>query len=220
MSKFNAYAQRVDELARKAFAEYSKATDALKAAEGQYQKYSRSSGNVTAEFVTKQARAKADFVEAQAALDKVRRDMDGYNDTVSAIRRELAAAVDAAFIVDPRQVDAAAVELLKSGICRAADYEKLLHDAHKSDNSTMIRMIASYATQAADSLKEKDGRISYDRHEEFSRLNAVGQRGAGYTSRAKLQEFDMLADAFRRTMKNPSMIGSWDMLTANIIENF
>lgn len=220
MSKFNAYAQRVDELARKAFAEYSKATDALKAAEGQYRKCSRSSGNVTAEFVVKQARAKADFVEAQAALDKARRDMDGYNDTVSAIRRELAAAVDAAFIVDPRQVDAAAVELMKSGICTAADFEKLMRDAGRTDNQTMTRLIASYASKSAAGLKERDGRISYDRREEFSRLAAVAQQGAGHTSRGKLAEFDTLADAFRRTMRNPAMIGSWNQLTANIIENF
>ena len=84
----------------------------------------------------------------------------------------------------------------------------------------MIRLIASYAGKAAESLMESDGRISYDRRAEFSRLNAVGQQGAGYTSRAKLQEFDVLADAFKRTMRNPAMIGSWDALTAGIVESF
>lgn len=182
--------------------------------------YPKRNGIVNAEYTVKQTRAQADLTEAKAALDKVRRDMDGYNDTVAAIRRELAAAVDAAFVADPARVDAAAVELMKSGICTAADFEKLMHDAGQTDNPTMIRLIASYAAKAADSLKENDGRISYDRREEFSRLNAVGQQGAGYTSRAKLQEFDALADTFRRTMRNPGMIGSWDMLTGNAIEAF
>ena len=221
MSKFNSYARKVDELARKAFEEYEAAAAVLKKAEAAQSEFPQRMGRtMDAVKEAKRARAQADYLEAQAKMRQTKNNMDGYNDTVAAVRRELAAAVDAAFVVDPAQVDSSAVELMKSGICGAADYERLLADAYKANNQTMIRLIASYAGKAAESLMESDGRISYDRRAEFSRLNAVGQQGAGYTSRAKLQEFDVLADAFKRTMRNPAMIGSWDALTAGIVESF
>ncbi len=221
MSKFNSYARKVDELARKAFEEYEAAAAVLKKAEAAQSEFPQRMGRtMDAVKEAKRARAQADYLEAQEKMRQTKNNMDGYNDTVAAVRRELAAAVDAAFVVDPAQVDSSAVELMKSGICGAADYERLLADAYKANNQTMIRLIASYAGKAAESLMESDGRISYDRRAEFSRLNAVGQQGAGYTSRAKLQEFDVLADAFKRTMRNPAMIGSWDALTAGIVESF
>lgn len=221
MSRFNSYARKIDELARKAFEEYEAAAAELKKAEVAQSEFLQRMGK-TMDTVkeAKRARAQADYLEAKEKMTRVKRDMDAYNDSVAAIRRELAATVDAAFVVDPAQVDSAALELMKSGICGAADYEKLLHDAASSSNATMIRLIASYAAKAADSLKEKDGRISYDRREEFSRLSAVGQQGAAYASRAKLQEFDALADAFKRTMRNPGMIDHWRELTGSIIEAF
>ena len=43
-----------------------------------------------------------------------------------AIRAKLVDAVEVAFIVDPTQVNSAAVELMKSGICRATYFEKLM----------------------------------------------------------------------------------------------
>lgn len=221
MSKFNIYVKQVDELAQKAFTEYTEAEAALKKAEDTQKGFPQRIGRTTnTEQEARRARAHADYLEAQEKMNQVKRDMDAYNDAVAAIRRELVQQIDASFVVDPAQVDVAALELLKSGICGAADYEKLMNDATRASNATMIRLIASSAAKAADGLKEKDGRISYDLREEFSRLNAVGQQGAAYTSRTKLQEFDALADAFKRTMRTPGMISRWDELTAGLIENF
>ena len=221
MSKFNSYARKIDELARRAFEEYEEAAAELKKAEDAQSEFPQRMGRTMgATREAKRARAQADYLEAKEKMRRVKNNMDGYNDTVAAIRRELAAAVDAAFVVDPAQVDTAALELMKSGICGAADFEKLLADADRANNPTMIRLVASYAAKAAEALTENNGRVSHDRREEWSRLNAVGQQGAGYTSRAKLQEFDALADTFKRTMRNPGMIGSWDMLTGNAIEAF
>lgn len=220
MSKFNVYARKIDELARKAFEEYAEAADALKAAEGRSKEYPKRGGILTAEYAAKQARAQADYLEAQEKMRQTKRNMDGYNDTVATIRRELAAAVDAAFVVDPAQVDTAALELMKSGICGAADYEKLMHDAIRADSATMIRLTADYAAKAADALREKNGAVPHDLKETWARLHAVGQQGAGHTSRGKLAEFDALADVFRRTMRNNAMIPAWDQLTAGIVEAF
>lgn len=221
MSRFNNYARKVDELARKAFAEYAEAKTTLEKAEAAQKEFPQRIGRtMSVEQEARRSRAHADYLEAQEKMNQVKRDMDAYTDTVAAIRRELAQQIDAFFVVEPAQVDTAALELLKSGICGASDYEKLMNDAVKNSNATMIRLIASYVAKAADGLKEKDGRISYDLRDEFSRLNAVGQQGAAYTSRAKLQEFDALADVFRRTMRNPSMIDNWEELTAYAIEVF
>mgnify|MGYP006865374155 CR=1 FL=1 len=221
MSRFNDCAKKIDELAKKAFAEYEAAKSTFEKAENVQKEFSQRIGRtMSVEQEARRSRAHADYLEAQEKMNQVKRDMDAYTDTVAAIRRELAQQIDASFVVDPAQVDTAALELLKSGICGAADFEKLMHDATRASNATMIRLIASYAAQAADGLKESDGRISYDRRDEFSRLNAVGQQGTAYTSRAKLQEFDALADVFRRTMRNPSMIAHWEELTAGAIEAF
>lgn len=220
MSKFNSYARKIDELAQKAFEEYETAADTLKKAEAKSREYPQRSAGMSAEYNAKAARAQADYLEAQEKLRHTKRNMDGYNNTVAAIRKELAAAVEAAFVVDPSQVDNAALELMKSGICGAADFERLLADAHKVDNQTMIRLIASYASKAADALREKNGSIPYDLKETWARIHAVGEQGAAHTSRDKLAEFDTLADAFKRTMRNPAMIGSWDALTAGIVEAF
>ena len=52
------------------------------------------------------------------------------------------------------------------------------------------------------------------------RNGPVGQQGHAHTSVALLKTFDALSDTFRRTMRNPAMIGHWEELTEQAISDF
>lgn len=222
VSEFNSYAMKIDELARKAFGEYEAAAAGLKKAGTAQEEFPQRMGGtmISAEQAAKRARAQADYLEAQEKMRRVKCDMDAYNDEVAAVRRDLAQEIDTAFVVDPARVDTAALELMKSGICGASDYERLLRDATSTSNATMIRLIASYAAKAADALREANGSVPLDLKETWARLHVIGEQGVAYTSRDKLAKFDALADVFKRTMRNPGMISHWDSLAGPIIENF
>jgi len=210
---------RKDDAAKKIFSELQDAETALKVAE--QAKSNAPRGIMDAQRAAAAARAEADYMEAKAAYDSARRSLPerGERELLS-IRKELADAVNDAFSVDPTQVDSATVELLKSGICTAADYEKLLGSADEAQNGTMIRLIASYAAKAAEALREPNGQLPFDSREEWARLDNVGKQGANHTAATVLDSYDALSGVFHRCVNNPAMIDKWGTLTENIIDEF
>lgn len=69
---------------------------------------------------------------------------------------ELREAVAADNAVNPNDVDAATMELLKSGVCRGSDFEAL---ARRFDgNNTMTRLIGKYASDAAQTATDASER--------------------------------------------------------------
>lgn len=216
MSKFNTYAQRVDSMAREVFAEYTEAKSAFDTAEKRHRDLPQRSGFVPADYAAKSARAYADFVEAKKKLDDVKRSMAMKINEVESIGRELAEAVDHDCSVDPAQMDMATVELLKSGIMRPAEYAKLLQDAQNACNTTMVRIVARYAETAAAEAAERYGQGDRQAVE----LRAVAHQGNANSGRAQLDMFNVLYDAFKRTMNNPAMIPKWNELTAPIVNQF
>lgn len=81
--------------------------------------------------------------------------------TKARLTADLRAAVAADSAVNPNDVDAATMELLKSGVCRGSDFEAL---ARRFDgNSTMTRLIGKYASDAAQNAHsaEERGRLQY-----------------------------------------------------------
>lgn len=217
MSQFNVYARRLDDAAKRIFGEYRRAEAAFKAAQTAKDRGPRRGRLQDAYTAAKINRLDADYLEAKAAYDKLRKEMpDRGEHELRTIRAELEKDLDTAFTADPAQVDIAALELMKSGICTAADYEKLLADA---DNVTMKRLIASYASKAADSLRDKSGKIPFDQ-QEWARLDNVSRQTQSFTTRAVLETYDALSDVFARAMKNPGMIDHWDELTGCVVENF
>ena len=216
MSKFNSYVRKVDELARKAFKEYNEAADKLKRAEAQSREYPQRSGLVNTDYQVKSTRAHADYLEAKEQMDRAKRNMDSYNDNVAIIRKELAATLTDAFAADPSQIDTNVLTLLQSGILTADEYGRLMDVAAKADNHTMMRVIARFARTAADEVAKEYGQGDVT----AKQLRTVAHRGSTDLATSKLQEFDALADIFRRTMRNTAMIGSWDQLAGPIVEGF
>lgn len=211
---FSSYAARLNNTAKKYISEMQKAETTFKEAERAKRNAPRRDGS--AQTDAKIARLEADYQAAKAALDMARRTLPQNGESeLAAIRRELAQAVADAYTVNPAQVDTATVELLKSGVCKAADFEKLL-ETNKS-NTTMIRLIASYAKKAYDAARESKTPVS---QEEIARLYYVSQEGQGSTETELLKSYDTLTDIFKRTMNNTGMASYWDELTGQIIEQF
>lgn len=213
MSKFNIYAQKVDEIARKAFSEYNETADKLVQAEDTFKTFPQRQGGIENADAL---RAKANLVAAQERMRQVKRDMDAGNDTVSAIRRELSDALSDEYAARPEDVDAATMELLRADILTADEFGRLMNDAAEKGNHTMMRIIASHARISADKASEKYGEGDH----EARALRVISAQGNADPASAKLQEFDALADIFRRTMRNTAMIPRWNELTAPIVENF
>lgn len=212
MTKFNTYARRLDETARKIFDELQSAERTFKAAEDAKAHGPRPGGWQDARTMARIAALEADLVEAQAALQAARRTLSERGESaLRSIRQELERAIDTAATVDPGQVDTAAVALLDSGICTATDLEKLMDDAGQAGNNTMIRLIAAHAEKLAAVSESQPERV---------RLTALAQQTPAREGAALLAAFDGLTDVFRRTMNNTAMIGHWERLTADAIENF
>lgn len=216
MSKFNRYARKVDEIARAAFKEYDDAETAFNKAKAATNATPVRRGIVEAQYAAKAARANADYLEAKNKFDAVRRDMSKYSDQVATLRGELEVELDKAYSVDPSQLDANTLELLKSGILKSGEYARLMDVAQRANNPTMARMIAKYAGEAAEMESKKNGQGDA----QAVALRAVAQRGCAFTGDEHLRYFDMLADCFDRSMRNPAMAKSWDSLTSEIVENF
>lgn len=214
MSKFDSFVKRADEIARAAFAEYTKAENSLKKAEAASREYPQRSGMADYEYVAKSARAQADLMEAREALHKAQMSLNDRIRDITAVRQELAEALDAEYAADPSALDGRTLELLKSGILTDSEYVRLMNNA--AGNTTMQRIIGKYAADAAEKLAEKYGQ---------SDQRVMNLRGVAYYSGAnaageKLDLFDVLVEAFRRSASNPAMIPSWDDLTGDIIETF
>lgn len=216
MSEFNKYARQLDEIAKNAFKEYTEAADRLKKAEAAAKEYPPKHGFVDAEFMARKARAEADLLEAKQAKQTAKRALESHTSEIEALRRELAAALEDAFSVDPAALDTATLELLKSGILRAGEYEKLLRDAQAANNHTMVRLIGKFAENEAEAQAAKNGATDSTAR----RLRAVSHESRNSSGSDRLKAFDYLIEVYGRTASNPAMIDHWDELTAATVENF
>jgi len=213
MSKFSVYANKVNEIAQTAFAEYKAAETRLKNAEAKAREYPQRHGAVDYEYVAKSARAQADLVEARSALHRAQMKMNDGMSAISAVRRELAAALNDEYAADPSALDSNTLELLKSGILTAKEFAKLMNSAAEAGNLTMTRIIGKYANAAADEA-EKNGRGA----QKAAEFRAVAYQGETDAVGGKLGLFDVMVETYRRTAGNPSMIGAWDELTGPAME--
>lgn len=212
MSKFREYARKVNTIARAAMEGYTEAAEKAQKADERYNAtIARYRGNSGPEAQAAIARARADMLEAQQAKKQAQAFMQKEIDSVAAVGRELKAAVSAAFTADGSQVDMATLELLKSGILKSDEYVSLYNAAANSGNHTMMRLIGKYAGDVAQDAPTKEKETQLRQLESMSRAAMGGQY---------LEAFNMLQDTYARTANNPSMIKSWDMLTAETIENF
>ena len=137
------------------------------------------------------------------------------------LRGALASEVQASKCVDPTAVDAAGVELMKSGIMTADDYFTLA--AKYDGNTTMLRLLSKYAADAAadeDNRKDRAALIT---------LSRDCANGTGTTLRAWDDLMNVVnycsgrgGSGNRRITPGVtlSMGEWWDQLSGEIIENF
>ena len=107
------------------------------------------------------------------------------------------------------------MELLKSGLLTAKDFERLMENAKKSGNHTMVHMIAKYAGEKA----EIDRRENNDRSADGMLFESISHEGNMDNGQEILNQFDVLLYAFDKTSQNPLMIDNWEELTSSIVES-
>ena len=112
----------------------------------------------------------------------------------------------------PDQLDANAMELIRSGILKPNELSAMLQDF--KDNPTMARMIGAHArkrAEEADAAHDNNARANY-----LVIANDVAANdGSEYVA-----AFDYIADVFRRCVRTPDLAKEWDNLTAGVIESF
>ena len=214
MSRFNEYARKADAYAKAVFEEYAAAERKLQAAESKRNAYPRKNG-LGYEYNAKAARYEAEYAEAKAEYEKLRREMrDNKTDGFKPIRSELEKALADAFAANPEHLDAATLELLKSGIMSADEYNRLMSKATADNNPTMVRVIAKYAKDRAD-------QADADRNPDTARaFRAVAYQGNSVNGNAYLETFDAMTSCFNRCMENTALMSHWDELNGEIVENF
>lgn len=214
MSRFNEYARKADAYAKAVFEEYAAAERKLQAAESKRNAYPRKNG-LGYEYDAKSARYEAEYVEAKAEYEKLRRDMrDNKANGLQPIRSELERAVADAFAANPEHLDAATLELLKSGILSADEHNRLIDKATADNNPTMVRLIAKHA-------KDRAAQADEDRNPDTARaFRAVAYKGNSVNGNSYLEAFDVMTSCFNRCMKNTALMSHWDELNGEIVENF
>lgn len=208
MSEFSKYAVKVNEIAKAAFAKYRMAADGMKFAEEMRRKYPQQAGLVNAEYAAQSARVYADYLTAKESMKRAQEEFSSHNSEIAALRRQLAADLNAHYAADPAALDANTLELLKSGVLTPAEYSRLLNKAQTEGNFTMARVIAKYAGDAAASMNQQDPRAR--------ELRAISYTASANNGSNILAAFDMMADVYRRATLNPHMIDSWDDLTGEV----
>lgn len=222
MTKFNHFAIKANEIARKGLEELTAAETKLAEAEITSKKYPQKTGGriVDTEYLARSARAFADLVEAQKGLERVRRSMDDYSREINSVRDELRAALNDEYAVDPTQLDGNVLELLKSGIMRPDEYIRLLNDAKEKGNYTTMRLICKYADAAASEIEKRYGPENPE-HYKAQELRAAALMSSADPTGDKLAQYDVILEAFQRSAMNSRMYTHhWGEMVNPILENF
>lgn len=196
----------IETLARETFEEIERTEKALKDADMKKK---------TAGDAVKLARADADYKEAMKANHDMKVNLPfKVENQMRALRQQYADELAQRYAVDPAKLDAASLELLKSGIMKPSEYAAMMEKARESGNATMLRLVAKFAADRAAEIAAKDGAGSVEARE----LRMVGHAGNADPAGAALKNFDVVNDVLRRCVNNHAMIDHWDNLTGPVLE--
>lgn len=158
MSQYNQYAKKLDNAFKTARDEFSTAyNNWQKAKQDNDAAQAWREETYKGENELRRQIAKADLLRAEQALRETEtRIWANFDREKASIRADLETAVRANSAANPDDVDANALELMKSGILTADDYFTL---ADKYDNNpTMLRLIAKWAKETANN-KDADPKM-------------------------------------------------------------
>lgn len=214
MSEFNHFAKELDAAFKAARGEYAAAYNAVEQA--------RKAMQDAGPDALKRRIATLQLQEAQNSLRKeTTRIWTEFDAKAADLRRALEKEVQTSKCVDPTAVDAAGVELMKSGILTADDYYSL---AEKYDgNVTMLRLLSKYAADAATDADNRKDRVA---------LTVLSQECANGTGKT-LKAWDDLMTTVNycsgrggsgNRRPTPGVVVHmgewWDQLSGEIVENF
>lgn len=205
----------INDLAASTFEEIQRVEKEYREAEIRRRETPVRNGIMDAEYATKAYKAETDYKAAEAAYKSMKQSLPNNTASkLSQLRREYAQEVGRAFAADPKKIDAAAVELLKSGTMKAGEYASMLDTAKKNGNATMVRIISKYAGEAAVEASKKYGETD----QRSMVLRAVASMGGDDPAAAHLDTFDKVASIFNRCVNNPAIIGHWNELADPLID--
>ena len=208
MSKFNTHARELDRIVKEIFEKFVKADEQLKAAEKRADELKKRE-NESAENAAKSARAYADLIEARAAMQAARAEFE-------AVRKQLESDISEEYAAEPSRIDLATIELMKAGVMSSSEYRRIFDAARADGNHTMARIIAKYAATEAEKAVKKNGELD----EEASGFRQIVFDGKHENGGEYLEAFDSLVNVYNRAENNAAMIGYWDSLTSETIEQF
>lgn len=149
--------------------------------------------------------ARGELLDAQDAVKKARNEAVAAMDQLRVMRNELVQDAAARNTVNPEAVDMAALELMKSGIMQARDYDAMLNKY--GSNPTMTRLISKYAGDAVDAMKE-------DTSARAALMMTVRKAREMVNPEAEVVDFDGVMEIFARSINNRHMIKHYDELAA------
>lgn len=209
----NDYARKADGIARNAFAKYRKAEKIYQEAEKRVKEYPERFGVVSYDYQMKSMKAKADLQDAKELYKTAKREFENSKGDMWKVRKELAAEIEEVFSANPDHVDRNTVELLKSGIVNADEYQRLIQKAKADGNPTMTRLIGKYAGIAAKERSEKYG----DSDAEAQALRVVEYDSRLNTGEEYLESFDNMIEIYNKCVNNPGIIDHWDEFTGGFV---
>ena len=161
---------------------------------------------------------------AKVAYDDAKAAMQSATQELYKIRAALQEDLKQKYTPKAADLDLAAVELLKSGILKPDEMQRMMQEAFEAGNMTMCRTIQHYANEASAREQQQNGGRDTERARAFRTVANMpidnGASGYSLNEHDKLQAFDVLTDALSRILNNPQMADYWDELTAPIVSNF
>lgn len=197
----NEYIKKIDDAARDSLRRMATAQRGLKRAEKLMKDASGSHDE------RRVLNAKSYLLDAQEEVKKARKNAEAALDGLSGIRAEVVRKAVVASAMNPDDVDNNALEIMKSGICRPADFDFLARKY--SGNATMTRLIGKFAAEAANG--EKD-----DPTARSAFFTVATRANEAVDPTAGTADVDLMLDVFKRCINNVNLIERYDELTVPV----
>lgn len=157
METVNTYKNEAIGIANRFCNEFFKLEEEVESAKSMFNTYGTVFNHKDIDAVKKARQVREAKEEAILARDTFKSNLE-YNmmQEINAIKEKMLAAVTSAFSANPESLDTSVLELLKSGILEPSEYDTFMEKAKAEKNGTMARMIAKYAVDAGERIKNTD----------------------------------------------------------------
>lgn len=212
MGKYTKYAKNAEKAIKETFEAIRKAEAEHIAASEKQEAFKRKHFDSEIDRQYYKAQADADYLRTQKELIELKKRLASETrGKLQSIREELTKQIEADFALKPDKMDSNTITLLESGVLNAKDYNDLMQSAISDGNTTMIKLIASYADKRAHDT-------ALDPHERQMYIT-VANNGNNRSGAYILDNYDALGKVFDRTMNNTRLIDNWDTLMSPIVES-